>query len=423
MTHPGDDFVQLGATRDGLDPYLDCARRRGMRAVLVETPAYLRWRRLLGRRPFDLELPVERPQDPAAVAAALAGAAVAPRLVLSGFERYVYAGFDLARALGSAPWPHAGPGFRPPDKHRQRDALRRAGTDVHQPRFALIGADPAADGACALGYPQVVKPSDGGGGLGVLLVDDADGRRRAVELIRAMRNYGGGQFASVLAEEFVKGPELSLQGVARLGRPHLLSVCEKLTTVEEVPGAVGLSGFREVGHLARHGATAGGALRDLAERCLRAVGYQEGPFHIDVILGQAGPVFVEMGFRLSGGGLVALVERATGVRWAEAVFTVHLDREAPAIPPARERAVGQIAAVTQQELAAGAELARAGHDVEVVRAAPLPSADALGEADREVLASDLSRHTGSVGRVLVTGANCSDVHALLHPIVAARLRG
>ncbi len=419
MAHQAEDFVQLGATRDGLDPYLDCARHRGMRAVLVETPAYLRWRRMLGRASFDLELPVEQPQDPAAVAAALAEAEVVPRLVLSGFERYVYAGFDLARTVRSAPWPYTGEGFRPLDKYQQRQALLRAGAQVHQPRFALIGTARTAE----LDYPQVVKPSDGGGGLGVLLVDDPDQRSRAVELIQGMRNYGGGEFVSVIAEEFVKGPELSLQGVAHDGRPYLLSVCEKLTTLEEVPQAPGLSGFREVGHLARHGGTAATALLELAERSLRAVGYQEGPFHVDVIQGQTGPVFVEMGFRLSGGGLVALVEKATGASWAEAVFTVHLDRRPPTVPPSQQRAVGQITAVSQRELSAGAELARIGHQVEVVHAAPLPAGDALDAADRDVLAADLSRHTGSVGRVLVTAANCSEAHALLRPLVATRLRG
>jgi hypothetical protein len=393
-----------------------------MRAVLVETPAYLRWRRMLGRRPFDLELPVDRPQDPAAAAAALAEAGVAPRLVLSGFERYVYAGFDLARAVRSAPWPQVGGEFRPLDKHQQRQALMRAGMDPHQPRFAVLGSDHTADDD-ELDYPQVLKPSDGGGGLGVLLVDGPSGRRRAVELIRGLRNYGGGEFVSILAEEFVPGPELSLQGVAHAGRPYLLSVCEKLTTREEVPGETGLSGFREVGHVARHGSTADSALLDLADRCLGAVGYRDGPFHVDVIQGQAGPVFVEMGFRLSGGGLVALVEKATGARWAEAAFSVHLDREPPPVLPPRWRAVGQITAVSQEEMSAGADLARTGCDVEVVRAAPFPAPEALSAADREVLAADLSRHTGSVGRVIVTGGDGSHIRSLLRPIVAPRLRG
>ncbi|MEV5596513.1 ATP-grasp domain-containing protein [Streptomyces sp. NPDC052496] len=419
---PG-DFVQVGATRDGLDPYLDCARRRGMRAVLVETPAYLRWRRLLGRREFDAEVAVDRPQDPDAVRAALAAAAVAPGLVLTGFERYVYAGFALARTLRVAPWPGAGGAFRPLDKREQREALLRDAPQVAQPRFLPLGPDDG-DAADQLGFPQVVKPADGGGGLGVLLVDGAAERRRALDRVRALDNYGGGAFSGIVAEEFVKGPELSLQGVAHEGDAVLLSVCEKLTGLEEVPGEPGLSGFREVGHVARPGAGAPPALRELAQACLDATGYRAGPFHVDVIQGPAGPVFVEMGFRLSGGGLVALVARATGADWAELAFRTHLG---DAVPDAGAGAggtgiAGQISAVSEQELAAAAALREPGVTVEIQRAAPPPDPAALPAEDLPVLASDLARHTGAAGRVVVSGPG-DRIPALLHSLVAHRLRG
>ncbi|MFI9723643.1 acetyl-CoA carboxylase biotin carboxylase subunit family protein [Streptomyces sp. NPDC052396] len=420
MTSPG-HFVQVGATRDGLDPYLDSARRREMPAVLVETPAYLRWRRALGRRPFDIELGVDQPQDPEAVRAALDAAGVTPALVLTGFERYVQAGFALARMLRVAPWPAVGEDFRPLDKRQQRDALLRASAPVGQPRFAVLGTGGEPEGA-ELGYPQVVKPVDGGGGLGVLLVDGAEQRHRALERIRSTANYGGGAFAGVVAEEFVKGPEVSLQGIAHAGRPVLLSVCEKLTTLEEVPGEPGLAGFREVGHVARHGGTAEPGLETLAAACLNAVGYREGPFHIDVIQGPQGPVFVEMGFRLSGGGLVDLVARATGADWAELAFRAHLDNEAPAPPPAGAPA-GQVVAVSEEELTAGAALGPAGAMVEVVRTVPPPPLDLIAPEDRAALASDRLRHTGAAGRVIVTGGRAEHVRAALQSVVAHRLRG
>jgi predicted ATP-grasp superfamily ATP-dependent carboligase len=416
------DFVQLGATRDGLDPYLDCARERGMRAVLVETAAYLRWRRLLGRRPFDLELAVERPQDPEQVRAALGTAGVRPALLLAGFERYVYAAFDAAHALRVTPWPHMGETFRPPDKAQQRAALARTTPSVLQPRFLTLGPQ-EADKADALGYPQVVKPVDGGGGLGVTLVDDAAGLRRALADIHARRNYGGGEFGAVMAEEFVKGPEVSLQGVAVGGRALLLSVCEKITMLEEVPDAPALTGFREVGHIAVHGGGADGDLRELADRCLSAVGYAEGPFHIDVLQGPDGPVFVEMGFRLSGGGLVALVERATGIRWAELVFRVHLDRQPPALPGPSGRVAGQVSVVSDEELRAGRELAASAAGIELSVASPPPSCDQLSSAERELLASDLARHVGAKGRVIAVGDSPTQVRSLLRPLVAPRLRG
>lgn len=415
---PG-DFVQLGATRDGLDPYLDAARDVGLRAVLVETPAYLRLRRVLGRRPFDLEVAAERPHEPATTAAALAAAGVRPALLLTGFERYADAGFALARTLRTAPWPRSGERFRPPDKHRQRAALKQHAPGVRQPGFAQLG--PQAAGADSLAYPQVVKPVDGGGGLGVLLVDDPAGRTRAVRLLSGMRNYGGGAFIALLAEEFVKGPEVSLQGVAFGGRPYLLSVCEKLTTVEDVAGEPGLRGFRELGHLARPGREAGDALHTLAADCLDATGYQEGPFHIDVIQAPAGPVFVEMGFRLSGNGLTALVHRATGRDWARTVLDTHLEGRAPELPRTERRAaVGQVTVFGTAELAAADALAREDPGVEVLRAS---TPGAVPPGDRDLLAPDLLRHADAAGRVVVTAADPETVRTRLTALSAARLRG
>ncbi|MFJ9848084.1 acetyl-CoA carboxylase biotin carboxylase subunit family protein [Streptomyces sp. NPDC101150] len=419
--NPPGDFVQVGATRDGLDPYLDCARRRGMRAVLVETPAYLRWRRLLGRREFDVEVAVARPQDPDAVRASLAAAAVAPALVLTGFERYVYAGFALARALRVAPWPGAGDGFRPLDKREQRETLLRGAPQVAQPRFVPLGPGDG-DEADPLAFPQVIKPADGGGGLGVLLVDGAAQRRRALDRVRNLVNYGGGAFSAIVAEEFVKGPELSLQGVAHEGGAVLLSVCEKLTSLEEVRGEPGLAGFREVGHVARAGGGAPPALRELAQACLDATGYRAGPFHVDVIQGPSGPVFVEMGFRLSGGGLVALVEKATGADWAELAFRTHLGDAVP-VPPPGAGIAGQVSAVSEHELTAAEALQEPGVAVEIQRAAPPPDPAALPADDLPVLTSDLARHTGAVGRVVVSGDPGDRIPALLHSLVAHRLRG
>ncbi|MEU4152456.1 ATP-grasp domain-containing protein [Streptomyces sp. NPDC026659] len=390
--------------------------------MLVETAAYLRWRRLLGRRPFDLELAVERPQEPEQVRVALDTAGVRPALLLAGFERYVYAAFEAANTLRVTPWPHVGETFLPPNKAEQRAMLARSAPSVLQPRFRKLGPQ-EADTADDLGYPQVVKPVDGGGGLGVMLVDNTAELRRALADIHARRNYGGGAFGAVMAEEFVKGPEVSLQGVAIGGRALLLSICEKITTLEDVPDAPTLTGFREVGHIAVHGAGADDELHEMVDRCLSAVGYAEGPFHIDILQGQGGPVFVEMGFRLSGGGLVALVERATGMRWAEQVFQVHLDRQVPLLPGPSSRTAGQVTIVSEEELRAARALAASAADIELHTAPPPPSSDELTAEEGELLNSDLARHVGAKARVIALGHSPEQVRSLLQPLVAPRLRG
>ncbi|GHE53959.1 hypothetical protein GCM10018785_24240 [Streptomyces longispororuber] len=443
MAHARGAFVQIGATRDGLDPYLRCARARGMTAVLVETPAYLRWRRHLRRRPFDLELPVPEPEDCGQVGDALRAAGVTPALVLAGFDRYVVSAFRLAAAARVAPWPRAGRHFVPPDKAAQRTALRRHAPAVLQPRYARVdpgtvgtgttagdGRGPERHGPLfALAFPQVVKPVDGAGGLGVFLVRDEAERARALRDAAASANYGGAAFSGLLVEEHVSGTEYSVQCLAHDGRAHLLTFCEKLVLPE--PNGE-LRGFREAGHLAAPGRSAPQALTALAQACVTATGYAEGPFHIDVIQNGEGPHFIEMGFRLSGFGLVALVSRVCGLDWAEHAFAAHLEREVPDGPPQeardepqeelrggppeetrgeppygsrpdgrRHRAAGQLLATDPHQLARARALAAGQGRVRVEASPPVPGPDDFTERELACLASDRQRHAAVLGRVTV----------------------
>jgi biotin carboxylase len=419
-------FIQVGATRDGLDPYLDAARRRGMRALLLETPAYLRWRQRLGRRPFDEELPVTHPAEVDALLDALeaSGRFGGTALVLAGFERYVSSAFALAALLGlrSREYP-ADSAFRPVDKWGQREALARRRPEVLQPRYArfTLGAPQAAEAVAAVGFPQVVKPSNGGGGLGVFLAEDAAQRNQALERLGALTNYDGSPFTRGLVEEFIEGREHSLQGLAWEGRACLLTTCEKLIA-REVSADTGLCGFREAGHVASHGARASPALQALTQACLEATGYRQGPFHVDLIQNARGTFFVEMGFRLSGGGLVALVEKATGMQWADMVFEACLGERAPVLAPVREGSaacVGQVTCTSEAELRAGEQLLSRGMRAEVRRMPPpAPSHPA---ADEETLAADRLRHAGFTGRITVYGRTRDTVREALAGCIAARL--
>lgn len=421
MDAPAPILVQVGATRDGLDPYRASAAARGMTAVLVETPGYLAWRRRLGRAPFDKEIAVERPHDPGRLLTALHAAGVRPAVLLAGFERYAAAAFDAAAALSVPPASAHRPAFHAPDKGRQRMALARSAPQVRQPRHTLAGQEHAEP---AIPYPRVVKPVDGGGGLGVFLVQDAEEERRARRVLARTDNYGGGAFTGTLIEEYVAGTEFSLQGVARRGQARVLSVCEKLVLLEPAPDE-GLCGFREAGHLMLPPATADPRLLALAQTCLAAFGYHNGPFHLDVIAGQGGELhFVEMGFRLSGGGLVALTERALGVRWADLALGVHLGEETPPGRPAvthdQGPFLGQLTCTRPEQLERAAILARAGTPVEVLPAAPVPGEASLDPAHAAVLVSDRQRHAVVLGRVIVQANTPEGARRLLSDCATAQ---
>jgi biotin carboxylase len=326
-------------------------------------------------------------------------------LVLTGFERYAQAGFGLARLLSAPPWPACGRRFTAPDKLGQRTAL--AAAQVRQPAWQ------SAAGPGQLRFPQVVKPVDGGGGLHVVRVDNQAQRDAAIRRIRAAENYGGGAFDGILVEEFVPGTEFSVQGIAVAGQPTLLACCEKIVVDE--PDAA-LCGFREAAHIARHGGLAPAGLVELAADCLAATGYLEGPFHLDAIGNAGGFHFVEMGFRLSGGGLVALVDAVTGSHWAEAVFAVHLDGQPPAVPPTPDRplVVGQVTVTAEEKRRLGEPA-----DLEWIAASTTTERPPAG--DLSVLASDRQRHTGFVGRLVARGHDVDEVRERLSACIPERL--
>ena len=396
-----DTFVQIGATRDGLDPYLACARRRKMKAVLVETPAFLALRRRLGRLPFDEEVAVDEPHVLDELAVRFHRKPARSVLVLAGFERYTRVVAELRQLLSG---PSRTATFLPPDKAEQQRLIAEGAPDIRQP--VAFGIDSATG-------PVVVKPVDGGGGLGVYRVDDPHNVAKAVQHIRQLSNYGGGAFGGVMIQEFVRGTEYSIHGVMRDGIPSVLTCAEKFISSGADDDPSGMASFREMAHVVS-AAAEDPLLQQFARRCLTALGYDRGAFHIDFIAAEE-PVLVEVGFRLSGGGLVEAVDRASGIDWAEEAFRAHLgEPECPG--SADRRAVGVVVMTTDDQLEQWSELASSGlpDGVEV----RVPGAVTAPQTERPLLAestlnSDLRRHAPVRGRFLVLGPSV----ALVRPVV------
>jgi hypothetical protein len=245
-----DVFLQVGATRDGLDPYRLVAHARGLQAWLVETPDYLWYRAgLPGRERFDREIPVASAADADQVAAALAGLGLRPLLVLPGFDRYTATAHELDSRFCER---RAAPPF---DKASQRLTMARAFPDQPQPAFNAVSDWSRLPDVCTwLSGAVVVKVVDGAAGLGVYRVATRHEARAVASRLGQLRNYDGTPFAGALVEQHVAGTEYSLQGIARDGRADLLSMCEKVVGVEADPDAPQLRGFRELAHIAQRDA-------------------------------------------------------------------------------------------------------------------------------------------------------------------------
>src|SRR5262249_20706309 len=180
--------------------------------------------------------------------------------------------------------------------------------------------------------------------------------------------------------------------------------CEKVVGLEPDPGAPRLRGFRELAHIARPGAEAPADFALLAARCLVAFGYRDGPFQIDLIRTADGKVhFLEMGYRLSGAGVVRLVGQLTGQDWGDLALGWALAREWPPGGPApRDPGVGRCRRRGPAGRAGAAAVREPGLSVAIddlsapTGGAPPPPADAL-------------RVSGFAGRARVAGPSVEAV--------------
>jgi cysteine synthase A len=222
---------------------------------------------------------------------------------------------ELAARLGL---PHArAAGIR---TARHKDATRRRLREHGEarPRFACV-ADGDEPETSPVGYPCVVKPSDGTGSVAVARCrDDAELCHALRTLRRRWRTIRDHELSrSWMIEEYVEGPELSAEMVCHEGRWALAGLTRKY--LGDPPY------FVEIGHV--FPAPIDAALRDaIAARCcgwLEAVGLDFGVAHVELRLVDGVPVLMEINPRLGGGMIPELVRLATGFDILRHVIDVH----------------------------------------------------------------------------------------------------
>ncbi|MFB6836229.1 ATP-grasp domain-containing protein [Streptomyces sp. NPDC056361] len=207
------------------------------------------------------------------------------------------------------------------DKTRTRELLDRHGLSPVRHR---VCADPAEAGAfmAALGGgPIVLKPTAGGLSEGVYLVTEDS---QIAERWTWTTRWTDGP---VLAEEYLDGPEYSVESLSRDGKHEIVMVTEKLTT--------GAPGFVELGHQqpARLAPEVREAIDALVLRFLDLIGQRTGPVHTELRVTAAGPRLIEAQTRAGGDQIWELTELVTGVDVISETFAGLLDLPAPARTP------------------------------------------------------------------------------------------
>jgi biotin carboxylase len=198
------------------------------------------------------------------------------------------------------------------NKAAMRDAFARAGAP--SPKHRRVRNKAALSEAIAdLGLPVIVKPPAASGSRGICTIRVKEEARAA--LAHALR-YADGE---VVVEEFVEGPEVSIETLSFGGQHYVVAITDKRTTGE--PHWV------ELGHVEPSRLTEA-LQRDVAEAAvagLRALGIDDAAGHVEVKASSNGPKLIEIGARLGGDFIGAeLALRSTGVDMVEALIYIAL---------------------------------------------------------------------------------------------------
>ncbi|MBV7674169.1 ATP-grasp domain-containing protein [Streptomyces halstedii] len=203
-----------------------------------------------------------------------------------------------------------------------------------------------------ISVPCVIKPADGAGSAGVIVVTDLD---RAAAAWRAAADSPRGMYGlppdpRVLVQDYVEGTEYSVESITQHGRATHLCATRKTVT----PGAHRV----EVGHSLPADLAPGAerAVYQEVERAIAAVGIRNGASHTEVVIDGAGRCSViEIGARLGAGHIGVLLGQALGIDPWTALLDTALGRPVHLTPARRAYAsvrfltsprTGRLAAVT-----------------------------------------------------------------------------
>lgn len=193
------------------------------------------------------------------------------------------------------------------DKKATRVRLTAAG--LPQPAAIAVGSlDEAGRAAADIGYPVVLKPRGLAGSKGVSRADGPADLAGAYAAARAAFYPGVPVYdEGVLVEEFIAGPEISIDSVFFDGSCTPLVLARKQVDFDPF--------FEETGHLvdAADPLLASAELRDLLERSHRALEFRFGVTHTEFKLTPQGMKLVEVNARIAGGMIAYLGVLASGV--------------------------------------------------------------------------------------------------------------
>lgn len=169
-----------------------------------------------------------------------------------------------------------------------------AAAEVPQPAHLLItGDDSASEAVAEVGLPAVIKPRNLSASRGVVRVDAADS---ADGVAAEVREIIGDPDAVLLVEEYVDGPELSVEGVVWDGDVEVLAILDKPVPMQG-------PAFEETIFVtpSRHPAPVLDEVERVTRMATAALGLTNGPIHAEFRVAGGRPRVIEIAARTIGG--------------------------------------------------------------------------------------------------------------------------
>jgi len=183
---------------------------------------------------------------------------------------------------------------------RDKAAMRAIFADaaLPQPAYRVVGAGDDAVAACAaVGFPCVLKPVSLAASRGVIRVDDAAAVAGAVARIGAITAEAGRDPAEpILAEGFVAGAEVALEGLLVDGNLEVLALFDK-------PDPMNGPYFEETILVtpSRLDQRSQDEIVAVVSRAVSALGLVQGPIHAEARIGNGRVWLLEVAARSIGG--------------------------------------------------------------------------------------------------------------------------
>ena len=195
------------------------------------------------------------------------------------------------------------------DKFQMKERFELGGVPHAQGR--LISKVEEAEG---LVFPVIVKPRDNSGSRGVMLCRDKNELQISID--EALENS---KLDTVLVEEFIEGPEYSIESLHHDGKNEIIQFTEKKTT--EFPYNV------ELGHIqpANISDVNKQKIREIVERIGKALSFVNCPSHTELKINKRGIFVIETSPRLGGDYITSiLTPLSTGVNLEDELLKVSL---------------------------------------------------------------------------------------------------